>query len=492
MTAGHKIHNVAKNTTLLSIAFAFQKFLSFFYFALIARTLGDTNLGKYTFALTFPSLFLIFMDFGLGPVLTRDGAKDEEHLEIYFRRVLALKFLFSAASFFALYVALAVYGVFRPLPYDTRLLTYIASGVVLLDTFTFTFYSVFRATQKLHFEAIGIVFYQILIVFAGGVAVYFHLPISSFVFAILLGSIFHFIYSLALVVWKARFSIRPLFDVADFRMILVASFPFAIANIFFKLNGSLDSIMLHAFAGERYLGWYSVASKLTTALTVLPGAFATSFFPAVSYRLIHDRGSVAKLFENSIVYLMAMSIPITAGVFILADRIVIEMFGPLFGASGEALRIFMAGLIFVFLNYPVGNFLNAAHLQARNTLNMGIALFVNVAFNFFLIPRYNFVGAAISSLVSSVVLLALGFPFVYKTIPFNIRFLLDKFVRILIAAVIMMLGVAFLEPFLTRGFELLFLVLFGAFLYAAALLFVKAFRPSDFRSFLSFFRKKKI
>ena len=57
--------SVTKNTSYLTIAYIAQKVLSFFYFVLVARFIGVESLGKYTFALSFTTLFAVFV-VGLG------------------------------------------------------------------------------------------------------------------------------------------------------------------------------------------------------------------------------------------------------------------------------------------------------------------------------------------------------------------------------------------------------------------------------------------
>ena len=83
--------SVARNTTYYTAALIFQKILAFIYFSLIARFLGVEDTGKYTFALTFTTLFAIFIDLGLGPVLTREIAKAKEKTGQYLSNILALK-----------------------------------------------------------------------------------------------------------------------------------------------------------------------------------------------------------------------------------------------------------------------------------------------------------------------------------------------------------------------------------------------------------------
>ena len=82
---------IARNTTYLTIASMLQKGIALVYFAIIGREIGPALSGKYGFALSFTSLFIIFMDFGIGQVLTREGAKHEDAIQHIISRLFRVK-----------------------------------------------------------------------------------------------------------------------------------------------------------------------------------------------------------------------------------------------------------------------------------------------------------------------------------------------------------------------------------------------------------------
>lgn len=429
---------LAKNTSYLTIASIVQKIFTFFYFIYVARGLGDVMLGQYTFALFYTSIFGIFLDLGFGPVLTREIAKRAKNQTAYFRAILGTKLVLAPIWLILMSVVIwTLYGAFPNVDLQSVQLVYWATPIILLDTFTFTFFSVFRGRQIMKYEAIGIMIYQLIIVSLGSLVLFFNQPVQYLILSIVAGSLFHFFYSGTLVVVVAKEKLRPVFDLPFTKKLIRIAIPFALAGIFFKLNGSVDTVMLKIFAGDQYVGWYAVAFKLTTALTVLPGAFATSYFPAISNALTQKGGRAGRIFERSMVYLMIIALPIAAGTFVLADQIVITLYTDVYGASANALRVFMASLIFVFLNYPVGNLLNAANKQTINTMNMGIALLTNIGLNFWLIPEYTFMGAAWSAAISTVLLILLGLPWTRKLINYRASFLFERGAKIILAAVLM-------------------------------------------------------
>jgi len=82
-----KITNIAKNTSYFTLALILQKVISFTYFVLIARAIGPEDLGKYYFAISFTSIFGIFIDIGQSSVLTREVAKRPDEAEKLFSSV---------------------------------------------------------------------------------------------------------------------------------------------------------------------------------------------------------------------------------------------------------------------------------------------------------------------------------------------------------------------------------------------------------------------
>ncbi|MFA6391398.1 MAG: flippase [Patescibacteria group bacterium] len=474
---------IARNTTLLTGAFIFQKVLSFFYFAYISRQLGSDSIGKYVWALSFAGIFALFIEFGLGPVLTREISRDYEKAKDYLSSVLGIKILFSGIV--ALAIILSAIAMGRDAL--TMQVIYVAVAIVILDSFTFSFYAIFRAYQKLHFEAIGLTIYQIIIVGAGIAGVVFGLSIRGVVGAVLLGSIFNFTYSLCLIIYKAKLHLRIKWDKKIVGTLLKIAIPFAIAGIFFKVNNEIDKVLLGVMAGDKYVGWYSIASKFNMSLTFIPGAVATSFYPAMSRYFVTSKNDLAHTFEKAMIYLMGVSLPIATGSFVLAERIILKLYGPAFSASIIAFQIIISGLVFVFLNYPIGNFLNACNKQKINSINMGIATAINIILNVILIPKHTYIGASIAAVVSAVVLILLGMPWVGKIAPYNKKLLFTKFIKLLFSSVAM----GILLYLLKDDLSILLLMPIGILIYVILIFAIKAVSVKDLKAvLLSVFKKK--
>ncbi|MFA4941801.1 MAG: oligosaccharide flippase family protein, partial [Patescibacteria group bacterium] len=152
-----KIANIAKNTSYLTLALIMQKIVSFTYFTLLARSLGPDDLGKYYFAISFTTIFAIFIDLGLINVLTREVAKNEEKAKDLLGNVLFLKIPLAAVALLAVALMINLMGY----PAITKNLVYISSICMILDSFSTTFFAVIRGFHNLKFESIASVIFQL-------------------------------------------------------------------------------------------------------------------------------------------------------------------------------------------------------------------------------------------------------------------------------------------------------------------------------------------
>lgn len=428
---------LAKNATYLTIASIIQKGMTFAYYGFLARSIGTEGMGKYTFALTMSSVFVIFMDIGLGTLLTREVAKRKESLQETFNRFFSLKIVAIGVSLLAfiltIHLSEAIFANIDTL--DVKLM-YIAAAIIVFDTLAFTAFSILRALQRLAQEAVAIVIYQATVITTGIAAILHGLPLTVVLSALLVGSVLQCTYMWRAVRRETHITFQFRFSWSDAKKLIALAAPFAIAGIIFKLNGSVDGIMLKILKGDDAAGVYGLAFKLTFALMVVPGAFATSYYPAMSEYFKTAKEKMAPVFSQALRYMALLSFPIAAGTIVLGDNL-IELIWPEFEGAIPALVVFMIALPFLFANYPIGNLLNAANLQRRNTAQMCIALVVNIAFNAVLIPLYGVLGASIAQLVSSVVLIVLGLPLAYSVASFDLARLTRQTSALLLAAVLM-------------------------------------------------------
>jgi len=477
-----KIDNIAKNTSYLTLALILQKIISFTYFTLLARYVGPASLGKYYFAISFTTIFAIFIDLGFANVLTREVAKDQKRAASWLGNILTLKIPLAILSLAAVFILINLLN-YDPL---TRTLVYISAISMVLDSFTTTFFSTVRGFHNLKYESISSIIFQLVVLVVGYGALLMGQGLTWALAALALASLYNFSYSLFVVVKKIKIPLRLLYDQPLVKEILNISWPFAAYAIFQRLYTYFDSVLLSVLAGDEQVGLYQVAFKIIFALQFLPMAFTASLYPAMSAYWHSNRAQLAISFERAMNYLIIISLPIIVGCIVLSDQI-IRLFKAGYGGAKLPLEISIISLFFIFLNFPVGSLLNACDRQRRNTWNMGIVTVLSVLMNLALIPHFKAVGASLTVLTTNILMFALGLYWVRKIIPYkskkNLAVLLKVLISSLAMGLIIWLGKNYLNVFITT--------IIGALIYFVALFSCGGFSRADIMSVWQSFRRAK-
>ncbi len=460
------------NTSMYTLSLVFQKILAFVYFILLARTFGASDVGAYTFALSFSLLFSVFADLGISPYITRETAKSDISLQKLFSQALPTKIALVMLSMGI--VALAVW--FGEYADEMRNFITITTIVMGADMIALLLYGMLRGRQDLRFESVAMACYQLGVVAIGGTLLYTGTELLTLLALLAYASLLNMIYAGWVVARRLKLTIDwRSYRIREAKNMLGIALPFALAGIFVKIYSYLDTVLLGIMQNETAVGFYSVPYKLTFALQFLPMAFAAAAYPAMSYAFAHDKEHLKRIFEQTFFYLWFLSIPIAIGVYVLADEFVLLLYGDAFIKSIPALKILILSLPFIFLSFPLGSLLNATNQQKKNTRNFGMVMVINILLNLLLIPRWSFIGASIAGLITYICLATLGLWTTRKNIAYKDPFYGKLFVKSGIAVAVMTGSIILLK-------ELLWLpVLVGiaALVYGATFALLKGFRKED-------------
>lgn len=475
-----KIDNIARNTSYLTMALIFQKVISFTYFAILARNLGPENIGKYYLAISFVTIFAIFIDLGMVNVLTREIAKKIDKASNLLGNILTIKLPLLVVSLLAVVLAVNLLG------YDSLIkqLVYISCIAMVLDSFTITFYAVARGFHNLKFESIASIIFQLIVISLGITALNHTNDLRIIMLALTVASLFNFTYSFLILNFKLKVKIIPRYDKILIRRIINITLPFAAFAIFQRLYTYFDSVLLSILAGDTYVGLYQVAFKIIIAIQFLPMAFTASLYPAMSSYWVNNKKELGPLLERALNYLIIISIPITVGVIALADKIVL-IFKTGYDGAILPLQITMLALVFIFINFPIGSLLNACDKQKKNTINMGIVVAVSIILNIILIPLFQAVGAGIAVVITNILMFVLNSYWIKKIIYYKAKRNIIVFFKTLISSFVMLSVIYILKD----KFNFFILVIVSGFTYFTILFTLKGFKVEDIRKICNSFKR---
>ncbi len=457
MSYGEKI---AKNAVWLIAATMLNKIIGFTAFYIIARITGPTIIGTYFYSVSVTSVFVVFSDLGMTPVLIRAIASAREDGARLMGAAFRLKIILTPLAILG---ALA-YGVLNHVDPVTMGTIAIACLVMAADTFHLALYGSLRGRQNLRIEAVGMLVGQVMTTIAAISAALFKMGPQGLVAALLLGSLWNVLWSL---VKTRKLGIRILEPrLSDYRRLAHEALPFGISGVAVKIYSYVDSLLIHIYYGATAVGVYSIAYKMTYALQFLPLTFSAALYPALSSAWSKkDHEALRRNFVGSMRFLAAAGFAFTAALSALAPRVVSIFYDPRYFGSIVPLEILPWVLLPIFMDFPIGALLNATNRAHLKTSAMVATMVLNVTLNMILVPRFGPTGAAWAGVFSFWFLFFIGIFFSYKDAG-GLRAIISILARSLFAA-----GISWAAWRYVGGF----MPFTGAFFFGGAIALIVAF-----------------
>lgn len=396
---------LSKNIVSYSGAILLQKVVSFFYFTIIARTLGPGLAGTFFLGFSLTQLFAAFVDLGFGNYLIREVAQNRERSKDLFQYIWGAKTILSLMGFVGVVVSAWILG------YQSVVIAIsVVAGVALvIDSLSAINYSALRGHQVLQAESLGIVSYQIVLAVLGTTLLMTTHNIVLLALASVAASIVHFAISRHYVQCRTDYVIRPRYRLKELLLVVKHSLPFAFIMVFGRLYTQTDIIMLSKIGcGVRDcihdIGLYTTAVKATLVIQSIPLSFMASIYPALSEAYSSNHERFRQLFLNTTRFMIVGIVGVVGVFWVFGNQAVTFVWGSDFVGSVRSLVLLLFGSIFVVASYPCAAALNSAHFQKSYATYTLYGLIVNVIANAVLIPNYGIQGAAIASAIGSFVL----------------------------------------------------------------------------------------
>jgi O-antigen/teichoic acid export membrane protein len=358
------------------------------------RYLGSDDYGILSFSIAFVSITIFFADLGMGSVIVRDIARDKSKSGIYFTNVILIKIILAAITL----VITAAIGFVLGYPSQTMNVVYIITLSFILSSFSGMISSINQAFEEMEYLSIGSVIFNITMLLLALSAIHLGVGVLGFAYVYLISNIVLLGYY-AIVALRRIPLLRCDYDLTFWSYLIRESIPFGLSSIFIRIYYYIDTLMISLLIlnPNEIMGWYNAAYRLILILAFIPTTFLGSLYPIMSSYYVTSDKYISFIFERSFKYLMVLAIPLGVGTTILAERIILFVYGAEFAPSTIALQILVWSEVFIFLNVVFGNLLNSTNKQIVITKQTILAALLNIALNLVLIPRYSYVGASIAT-----------------------------------------------------------------------------------------------
>lgn len=467
---------VAKNTGILFLGDNITKILSLILAVLIARFLAVEEFGIFSFALGFTALFTVLTDLGIDAYIRREVSRQKDQVNKYVSNALVAKSIMSIFTLIIIFLSIKLLG------YDAE-----ASRIVYLSAFAIVFESLSQTIAST-FISLEIVKYNTLIkilrvisrfsltivVLLAGLGAYEVMAVY------LAAQVFGFVISIAYYNRKVTV-LKPLVDLAFARSLVKKGLPFGIATIFIMIYFKIDITMLSKMVGDSAVAWYSAAYNLLEALYFLPIALTSALLPITSRYFIKAKKKLEHTCNLASKALFIITIPVAIGTTMIADKIILLLYGTRYAESIVALQILIWTIIPSFFTYILGLMLISSDNEKIGMYTTASAAALNIVLNIMLIPKYSYVGASMATVITETVLMVLNYYFVSK------KLFLPAFVRIIYKPAIASTAMALIILSI-RQTSLFLIIPVAAVTYGITIYLIKGIDTQEKRMIFSLFK----
>ena len=423
---------ILSNTFIQIAGKIFGALVSVFIVKLITNFLSVGGYGEYVSIYEFLAFFGILADLGLFTIAVREMAKDEGRADFIMGNVLSLRILLSiGAMLLAIGIAFLIpqyRGTFLPVGIA------IASISVFFSIMNSTLSSVLQFHLKMQYPTIGLMVgklvsfaYMAWVVYVG-----YTTPSAAAFYQLLWAGVIGNA-CMTLITWhySSRYArVRPLFNFDYWKDTIWKALPYGLALILNMVYFRIDSILLLLLKNPEEVGLYGVPMRVLDILSIIPVYFMNSVLPTLTRRLKESTERAQEVIQHSFDFLMAMVMPIVVGAQVVAYPLIFIISSPEFLSrledgfygSDVALRILVFAMMFGFMSTVFSFTLIALGYQGKLLYISAGGAIINIISNFFVIPEWGFRGAAVTSVISEMLIVLFSAIMLRKYFTYALRF----------------------------------------------------------------------
>mgnify|MGYP001593616702 CR=1 FL=1 len=193
------------------------------------------------------------------------------------------------------------------------------------------------------------------------------------------------------------------------KSLIYTTVPFGLSIFFGSVYFYINSIILSYMKGDIELGVYSAAYNLALALLFIPAMYTSAIFPLMSRYYKESGDKLRYIYRKSFKYLYIAGLALSIFTFFRSESLISVFYGSGYSGAATALKIISFFIFIKFINFLIGNLLAAADRQNSRMAIQGLTAAFNVILSILLIPFLGLIGAAISTLVTEVLLFIVYF-----------------------------------------------------------------------------------
>ena len=389
------LRKILHNTAWLMVDRLVRMGLELFVGVWVARYLGVSQFGIFSFAVSFVALFGTMATLGLDSIVVKHLVTEAAQSDDILGTAFALRLL---GGVIVPLLAVASIYIIEPDDKITLLLVTLLSAGLFFQAFdTIDVYFQSQVQSKATVWAKNSAF--LLIAGVRLFLVHAKAPLWTFAGAQVAELALGALGLMAMYRWRGgRVS---MWRARRWRAVqlLRQSWPVILTGMAIMIYSRIDVVMLKFMQSDAAVGLYATATRISEVWYFVPAAIVSSVSPAIMRVKDHP-----KIYYERIAHLFSLmsliALVIGSGIALSSHWIIHFLYGDAFRGAAPVLAVHIWASLFVFLGVAQGPWnvsQNLLKLVFYRTLAGAVA---NVLLNLVLIPRYSAMGAAIATVMS--------------------------------------------------------------------------------------------
>jgi PST family polysaccharide transporter len=185
------------------------------------------------------------------------------------------------------------------------------------------------------------------------------------------------------------------------KTLLKESWPLILSGLAVIVYVKIDQIMLGQMLGDKAVGLYSAATRISEVWYFIPTTIVASVAPAIyAAKKEASEATYYRQIEKLFRLLSLSSITIAVPMSFLSTTIITMLFGNSYAPAGPILAIHIWSALFIFIGVAASPWFIAEGLTQLSFQKNLFGAMTNVLLNLILIPIYDGVGASIATVIS--------------------------------------------------------------------------------------------
>jgi O-antigen/teichoic acid export membrane protein len=366
----------------------------------IARYLGPEQFGRFNYALAIVGLFLPFAKLGLDNIVIRNLARNSVDKDEALGTAFTLKLIGSSLTFFVTLGFVILSTSDRSTnPSETFWLVGIVASGTIVQSFDIIDYWFQSQVQSKY----SVIARTAAYIFMNGVKlilIQLRAPLIAFAIAMVAEYVLAAIDYLIAYRFNGNLIKTWQFSIGYAKSLLKDSWPLILSGVVIMIYMRIDQFMLGQMIGDKSVGIYSAAVKISELWYFVPGAIVNSVFPYIVRAKQIDEEVYYQRLQQLLTAVSILAYSVAIPVTFLSTHIVTLLYGKNYAEAGVILNIHIWAGLFVSLGLARETWITTEGLMKFSAVTSAIGAVINIILNFFLIPKYGGLGAAIATVIA--------------------------------------------------------------------------------------------